>query len=224
MVLGLTTLVLLGGVGLLMARGQFKQEPKFHGRLEDLLPKPGEVPDWDVSYAPIADTPEIKAKIDELLNYDQGVFAIYRRGDFRVSVYLAYWRPGKMPVRAIAGHTPDVCWIKSGWECVERNEYVHLIVGGRSTGHTEHGIYAINGQAEHVAFWHVAGGEIISYHTKSRPPWYAAITEFLHWGRAIKQEQFFLRISSNHPVEIFIKSEIVQEVISQVPGIMAPSR
>lgn len=219
----LGVIVLLTGVSLNLRRGQFKVEPNFHGNVADILPKPGEIPGWEVVYAPIAETPEMKAKVKELLNYDQGIFAIYRHGDLRVSVYLAYWKPGNMPVRSIARHTPDVCWVESGWSRVHREELVNLLVGDRVSPHAEYGVYSIAGVTEHVTFWHVAGGEVISYHTGARPPWHAAITEFFRWGNAIKQEQFFLRISCNQPPDQFCETKIVQHVIDRVPGILSPA-
>lgn len=99
----------------------------FQGSVKDLLP-PAEIvarDGWKVEYLPIADTPEAKAKVDELLNYDDAVFAVYTRGTERVSIYLAYWTPGKMSHRLVAGHTPDVCWVGAGWR-IERARSVQL--------------------------------------------------------------------------------------------------
>lgn len=99
----------------------------FQGSVKDLLP-PAEIvarDGWKVDYLPIADTPEAKAKVDELLNYDDAVFAVYTRGTEQVAIYLAYWAPGKMSHRLVAGHTPDVCWVGAGWR-IERARSVQL--------------------------------------------------------------------------------------------------
>ncbi len=215
--IGAGVAILLGALGLIMASGQFRQEPKFHGNVENLIPKPGEIPGWQVTYAPIADTPEMQKRVLDILDYDDAVYAIYTKGDMRISVYLAYWRPGRMPVRSVARHTPDVCWTLAGWKCIMREELDSLMIGSQRFGHTENRSFTIQGQTEHVAFWHLAGTEIISYHTGGRPPWYAAVGEFVRWGNKYKQEQFFLRISSNQSLPEFMETEVVRSIVRKSP-------
>lgn len=111
--------VLLGAIGLVIYGETRPLERTFYGSVKDLLPKPEDVPGWAVQYLPIADTPEMQAKVNELLNYDDAVYAVYTKGAERVSIYIAYWTPGKMSERLIAGHTPDVCWVGAGWRIVE---------------------------------------------------------------------------------------------------------
>ncbi|AOS45900.1 hypothetical protein Verru16b_02991 [Lacunisphaera limnophila] len=117
--LGLAGLVLLAGLALVVVGSRPPPERTFKGNVKDLLPKPEEIPGWTVEYLPIADTPEMKAKVSELLNYDDALFAVYTKGPERLSVYIAYWAPGKMSHRLVAGHTPDVCWVRAGWDIVE---------------------------------------------------------------------------------------------------------
>ncbi len=116
-------LVLLAGLALVLLGSRPLPERTFKGSVKDLLPTAAEVPSWTVEYLPIADTPEMKAKVAEALNYDDAVYAIYTHGATRISVYIAYWIPGKMPYRLVAGHTPDVCWVGNGWKPVEANTW-----------------------------------------------------------------------------------------------------
>ena len=44
---------------------------------------------------------QVKA-VEKVLNYDDALLRIYRKGDQEFSVYIAYWRAGKMPARAAA--------------------------------------------------------------------------------------------------------------------------
>lgn len=219
----LAVMVLFGAAAFLL-RGPVEQKAKFTGNIKRLLPAARDLEGWRIEDAPIADTPEMRRRVVELLNYDDAVYRIYSLGRMRISVYLAYWRPGRMPVRAIANHTPDVCWVDSGWVCAQRDELETLSVNDIRVAHTEHRIYTINGRIEHVVFWHVAGTEIISYRTGGRPPWYAAITEFFRWGLELRQEQFFLRISSDRPLEEILGTDVFKRVIGKVPGITLTSQ
>ena len=98
-----------------------------------------------------------------------------------------------------------------------REELDSLMIGSQRFGHTENRSFTIQGQTEHVAFWHLAGTEIISYHTGGRPPWYAAVGEFVRWGNKYKQEQFFLRISSNQSLPEFMETEVVRSIVRKSP-------
>lgn len=205
-------LVFIGAIALLFFSTSFQQEQKFNGVIKDLLPSTLDLPGWNLTFAPIAETPEMQKRVLDILDYDDAVYAIYTKGDVRISIYLAYWKPGKMPVRSVARHTPDVCWTLAGWECTMRDELDKVEVGGSRIGHTESRSFQLHGQTEHVAFWHLAGKEIVSYRTGGRPPWYAAIGEFFRWGNQFKQEQFFLRISSNRALPEFLETDVSREL------------
>lgn len=220
--LGGATAVLLFAMGLLW-RGHSQIKAKHPGKTGDLIPAAAGLSGWSVKDAPIADTPEMQRRVDDVLNYDDASYRIYTRGDLRISVYLAYWRPGKMLVRSIAHHTPDVCWTLAGWECIERNT---LKSGdqrmGVGVGHTEHRVFKAHGQTEHVVFWHIAGDQIISYQTGAKPPWHATLTDTFKWGLEQKQEQFFLRVSSNQPLEVFMGTNLLQMILAGFPVIRHP--
>jgi hypothetical protein len=82
---------------------------------------PDQIPGWVVKDLPIAETEEMKKAVDEILNYDDAVYRNYNQGQTTISVYVAYWKPGKMSPRLIAAHTPDVCWVNNGWKCTARD-------------------------------------------------------------------------------------------------------
>lgn len=210
------------GIGLLLVffTEDFVRKPKFHGKVADLLPKEGDIPLWTVSYQPIAETPEMKARVNELLNFDDAIFAIYTKPEIRISIYLAYWKPGRMPIKEIARHTPDVCWIEAGWQ---RKEFAYLndlrLQDGREVTATEYRSFAASDHVEYVAFWHIAGEDSHSYRTGGRPSWRAVITDVLHRGVDQKPEQFFLRISSNQPIERFWGTDVIQDVLKKFPAL-----
>lgn len=217
-VLGLAGLVLFAGLGLLLVGSRPPPERTFLGTVQDLLPKPDEIPGWTVEYLPIADTPEMKAKVSEVLNYDDAIFAVYTGGPFRLSVYIAYWRPGRMPYRFIASHTPDVCWTLAGWETREAQSGVRLPDGsGGMLLPAEERCMSRNDNVEHVVFWHLLDGESMSYGTVGLPPWYATFTDLFARKFSQRPEQFFIRISSNDPTGKWSTMEVYQRLTDRLP-------
>lgn len=206
--------LLVAAIGLVIYGSTRPQERTFYGKLLDVLP---EAPaGWTRTLRPIADTPEMQKKADELLNFDDGVFVDYSRGSDRLSVYIAYWSPGRMSHRLIAGHTPDVCWVGAGWQCTERGVWsAERGVGSKtapedpsSTPHAPHShlfpaesrTFTARGATEHVWFWHIVGGRPISYGPQT-PPWYASLVDMLAKGLDQREEQFFIRLSAPMPLD-----------------------
>lgn len=190
----------------------------------ELLPEAPE--GWTRIFQSIADTPELQKKADELLNFDDAVFVDYSRGDSRLSVYIAYWSPGRMSHRLIAGHTPDVCWVGSGWKCIERgrNTMARKINSSSSPQLTRHfylpaetRTFSAHGITEYVWFWHLVGGKNISYGTNAEPPWFATLSDIVDNGLNQREEQFFIRLSSPNPLGYSDLSPILEMVLESLP-------
>jgi hypothetical protein len=211
--------ILVAGVVLFFVGLRPPPPRTFHGPVKDLLPKIEELPGWSVEYLPIADTPEMKAKVDEVLNYDDAVFAVYTRGVERISIYIAYWMPSKMPYRMIATHTPDVCWVGGGWRTEEASNGVVLASDeGIRLLACEQRTMSLNGHREHVIFWHVAEGKSLLYGIQGPAPWHAAITDLFSRRLNQRPEQFFVRVSSpnsvywgTHPLLARLRTSILRE-------------
>jgi hypothetical protein len=208
--------LLVGAIGLVQYGNSRVLEPSFHGKLADLLP-PAPV-GWTMKTKEIADTPEMKQAVGELLNYDDGVFVDYTNGIDRLSVYIAYWKPGKMSHRLVAAHTPDVCWVGNGWK-KEKSETVRGLTtsNGRPLAPAEGRVFTAQGQPEYVWFWHLVGSEAKSYATGSAPPWYAALQDLWERGFNQRQEQFFIRLSSAESLDSKDLNPVLQPVLVQLP-------
>ena len=207
--------LLVSAIGLVLYGTTRVPEHSFHGKLAEILP-PAPA-GWTMIKREIADTPEMKEAVGELLNYDDGVFVDYTNGADRLSVYIAYWTPGKMSQRLVAGHTPDVCWVGNGW-VKESSETVRGLKGdGKPLPPAEGRLFKIQGTAEHVWFWHIVGSEAKSYATGFAPPWYAPITDLLTKGLNQREEQFFIRLSSQIPLTSTSLNPILQAVLSTLP-------
>lgn len=215
--------VLFAAVGLILYGSTRILNRTFHGQLNDLLPT--EPSGWTRTSRSIADTPEMKSKIAELLNYDQGVYYDYTNGPLRLSVYAAYWQPGKKSARLVAGHTPDVCWVGAGWNCTERSKVSFPFYTSRSEllssipkiFPAESRTFVINGTTEHVWFWHIVDGEIKSYSMDKQPPWHAMFSDIITSKFNQRAEQFFIRLSSPQPFDEPALAPVLSGVLRTLP-------
>lgn len=191
---------------------------KFTKNLKEIVPHSDTIGDWSVTYRPISETAEVKAMVDELINYDDAVYVRFTRNDWWIDVYIAYWNPGKMSYRAIAGHTPDVCWVGQGWNCQLRT-VVKIIPENRTAIQglqMQHRIYTLSGEVVHVIFCHIVDGELLSYQTADGiPPWHSMFTDLWKRGLWQKKEQSFLRISSNRVLDDLRKVPPVRKLLAQ---------
>jgi hypothetical protein len=210
------------GLGLILY-GSLRRlpEPSFKARLSAALPSAANLPGWTCVVEEIAATPEMKRAVDELLNFDDAAFLTYTKGDDRVSVYVAYWKPGTMSQRLISVHTPDVCWVGNGWEVRRRDSRVSLAVrGGKAPPPAECREMRLADKTERVVFWHLVGGQARDLST-SIAPWYSFLTDMISDGLQQREEQFFIRISSNRP-DAGWETEVVALVVKQLRAAGVP--
>lgn len=116
----------------------------------------------------------------------------------QLTVYLAYWPPGRTSVSTVALHTPDACWPGAGWAPVPAAATRRsLAVGGRTLPPAESRIFTSNGVPQFVWFWHLYNGAVIT----QRDP--RSVRELLAiaWRYGFRKDgsQVFVRVSSNHP-------------------------
>jgi hypothetical protein len=194
-----TGLVLLAAVVLqIFAVTRMGVEPA-RAPLADLVPK--EIAGWAARDGQVAETQEMKRAVGELLNFDDVVLRTYRRGGIEFEIYAAYWGPGKMSHRLIAGHTPDVCWVAAGWTRVDRGE--RGSANARNLDEAQRGEYRIfkdpRGVQRFVRFWHLSGGEAVNYDVEGTPPWWAVFSDFKRFGLNQRSSQYFVRVSANIP-------------------------
>lgn len=208
----------------------------FNGMLQNTFPESAQVPDWSMRFLPVAESAEMQRAVGEMLNFDQATFARYGRGSIEVSLYAAYWSPGKMSHRLIAVHTPDVCWAGAGWERIEARQMPlsaadggrglpgeatktvlsstlkELMLAGMSWEYRE---FTLSGRTEYVVFLHLVGGRAMNYGVQGVPPWYSALGDLLARGLRQREEQFFVRISGNRPLPEVLATEPVRQFLQK---------
>ncbi len=210
---GLLALLLIGSALLVVLGGNRSASPRFSGRVADFLAVEREVPGWSHQDIPIADTPEMQKRVFELLNFDDGEFAVYSDGRRAVSMYVAYWRPGKMTPRLVAGHTPDVCWVGAGWK-------IQRAVVNNALSHGAQPIFAAEERDMHraatqetVLYWHVAADRVLAGYDPAAIG--SAFCELWAFGLRQRPEQFFVRISSRGPVKDWWEAEPIQVFLAK---------
>ena len=194
--------VLLVAVGLQVVAALLQDSDQSSWRLIDRFP--AQSSHWSMIEEPIAETPEMAKAVGELLNFDDAVFRSYRNGARQFDVYAAFWRPGKMSERLVAGHTPDVCWVAAGWKRIAQDA-MHPDLAG-SAGVPARGQYRVfkdpQGSFRWVAFWHKAGSELVAYDPEGGlPAWWTVFTDLADRRLGVGRSQYFVRISSNVPWE-----------------------
>jgi hypothetical protein len=193
--------------------------PLFAFRHPQLIREPldsliaADVEGWQEQKLEIADSAEMRSRVTNILQFDDVLFRDYRRGGTEVQIYVAYWKPGTVPYGQAGVHTPDTCWIVNGWTQDERQHAQPLTVGRWVTKPAETGRFSMRGQKLDVIFWHLVGGQVHSYEQYGWLDGAAGARERLphlfqdlrRFGLNLAQEQLFVRISSNVPLETLLK-------------------
>ena len=194
------TAALLGGLSL---RVYFALVPPPEPTLDDLLSDivPEELNGWEIIDQDMAESPESSERISDFLNFDDALFRIFKKGDTFVGLYIAYWLPGKASYRWAGAHTPDTCWVQNGWTRLDRKYCIPFQNEETPFQPAEFGIYEKDGSTQNVYFWHLVGGEAFGYEQEGGHNIFAALLDIKKHGLNLRDEQFFIRLSSNKKIE-----------------------
>jgi hypothetical protein len=191
---------LIGGLSL---RVYFALVPPPEPTLDDLLSDivPEELNGWKIIDQDMAESPESSERISDFLNFDDALFRIFKKDDTFVGLYIAYWLPGKASYRWAGAHTPDTCWVQNGWTRLDRKYCIPFENEETPFQPAEFGIYEKDGSTQNVYFWHLVGGEAFGYEQEGGHNIFAALLDIKKYGLNLRNEQFFIRLSSNKKVE-----------------------
>lgn len=218
---GKTTRILFLGLGALLAvaillqlwTGTNQPPDREPPNLALLIPQ--SLSGWTVRELPLAETEEAKNSAISMLQFDRYVSRSYTQGGLVITIYAAYWKPGKVPPRMVGVHTPDTCWIMNGWSCTQRERAVSLkLANGAPLKPAEAGTYTIVGNVQHVYFWHLVDGQPYSYVQEGAPSLSTIKAQLsdIRFGIRQKREQFFVRIASNQPWDPVWQNPGIQEL------------
>lgn len=179
--------------------------------------------DWRGEDEPIADTEALRGAVNNVLNFDDGVLRKYRRGSDEFSVWVAYWKPGKMPSREIAFHIPDKCWTAAGLKRTAANYSYVRCCGGQPLSPGQYREFEAPSVHQYVVYWHIFDSRTIIYNPDGSPSDLSMLTDL--WRRGLRQrgEQFFIRISSPLDLDLLWNDPGFQEVIELLAS-LGPGR
>jgi hypothetical protein len=157
---------------------------------------------WSGQDAPLGANEAIQGAVQKTLQFDDIYFREFQSPQGVVSLYVAYWGPGKMPTQLVASHTPDRCWVENGWTCEQAKHQISLSGGDIALRPGEWRLFAApNTQRLNVQFWHLVGDETYDYGERlNRMP-----SVWRWWRDAARQifkapaEQYFIRLTSDRP-------------------------
>jgi hypothetical protein len=177
---------------------------------------PAEAPGWQVT------TPNDLYQFSSILGTTHLLERTYVRpagdGQFvQLSVYVAYWPPGQASVSRVASHTPDACWPGAGWvaqpTALGRTQAI-----GAEFSPAEYRLFSNEGRyIQHVWFWHIFDGRVISYRDPYSLP--ALIRIALQYGFRRQGSQYFIRVSSNRPWEEINREPVLREILGNLDRI-----
>lgn len=195
----------LVAVSLVLAVGfQFigKEEEEHVSRgnhLDDFIRN--EIPGWTARDLPVGETEFVATAVERILRYDDVLYRSFEREGVNLAIFVSYWGRGKSSVREVAAHTPDRCWTTAGWKVHTIENQVPMDYHSFQLMPAERRKFTFHGTPMHVTFWHIVGGEPFS--TGSRfnlvPNPVTFIRDFFQEMRVGRQEQYFVRITSNVP-------------------------
>lgn len=188
--------------------------------LGKLLPK--SIPGWTIEDKKVAETPEMQEALNQILNYDSAIFRIYKQGDTDIAIYVSYWLPGKVPENAIDAHTPDICWVHSGWEMKKMAALPDQHVRGIEVPIANVREFSAAGQSLHVVYWHISTGKLrtnksvleSSLTLKERTMRRAA--QVIDSTMSPPGQQIFIRVSTNKGIYDELRSEPLQACLDLV--------
>ncbi|MFQ3226220.1 MAG: hypothetical protein ACI8Z5_002492 [Lentimonas sp.] len=189
-------------------------EPTLNEALADIVPS--ELSGWRINDMDMAESPESSARITDFLNFDDAIFRVFEKGDTFVGLYIAYWTPGKASYRWAGAHTPDTCWVQNGWTCTDREYSIPFQHGEAQFQPAEYGVYEKSGNAQNVYFWHLVGGTAFGYKQQGGHNIFAALIDIKHYGLDLRQEQFFVRLSSNKTLEELNKTSGFEQILDSL--------
>ena len=211
----LAAAALLGGLSL---RVYFALVPPPEPTLDDLLSDivPEELNGWKIIDQDMAESPESSERISDFLNFDDALFRIFKKGDTFVGLYIAYWLPGKASYRWAGAHTPDTCWVQNGWTRLDRKYCIPFQNEETPFQPAEFGVYEKDGSTQNVYFWHLVGGEAFGYEQEGGHNIFAALLDIKKYGLNLRNEQFFIRLSSNKKIEELKKVEGFNQILDSL--------
>ena len=213
--------VLIISILLVVGAGLKSSSNALHGDLLSQIPKAW--PSWEVRDLPVADTPEMKQAVEEMLNYDAAVLRQFSKDGKTILIYAAYWMPGRFHPRLISQHTPENCWVGNGMNLISSNYDSPMNLDGWATWPVQYLSFDANNHRINVAYWHLQNGRLSGYAVGPNSGSRSFIRNFLNDIRYGTGEQFFIRISGDSTLTEWEKNDLVNGILASFKPVLAAS-
>ena len=172
-------------------------------KLADLLPT--KATGWTFTESAMGASEAATGRVQDILKYDEAVVRNYEKDGLRVSVYVAYWTPAKVPYSVCGVHSPDSCWVLNGMKREDRRYGVAKQAGPLTLKPFEYGKYSTEKHTTETIWWHLVGGEPNRYEDQSAGWVYGLagkwertrllVRDLGKYGLDGQKEQFFVRLT-----------------------------
>ncbi len=190
-------------------------EPHPKAALATVLPRAAK--GWAITDEPLASTEGNADIVRKKLDYDDYVYRRYQNGLHFFDVYVGYWVPAKIPTSMVAAHVPDVCWVSEGWKIAAETSGVRVLLSRGLSRRGEWRMFtAPLGQVRYVWYWHVGGRGLDGDFGRHSSGWnYVKVRLGNMWTdfRTGAQEQYFIRVTSDQPLEDWQKDGLFHSVM-----------
>jgi exosortase len=130
----------------------------------------------------------------------------------QVTIYIAFWPAGQVPVSLVESHTPDACWPGGGWtEDAHRHRSLVLQTGPHALPPCEFRSFQLQNYPQNVWYWHLFDGQVIEPTGANSPRQLLSLA--WHYGFRKDGDQYFVRISSNLPWEQIANEPLVHDAL-----------
>jgi hypothetical protein len=164
----------------------------------------------------LAETEATTGAVTKILRYDEALLRTYRRNGLEFSLYVAYWKPGKMSSREIAAHTPDTCWPAAGWKRTFANLHFIGLFGGTKLAPAQYREFESGSHHESMVYWHIVNGRPVVYNPDGVPSPLSMFHDLLEFGLDQMGEQYFIRVSSPNGIKMLWPDEGFQEIVELI--------
>jgi len=170
---------------------------------------------WNGRNTPLGPTEASEGEVEKILNFDDVFLREYASAKGTLSLYVAYWGPGKIQTQVAASHTPDRCWSSAGWVCEAQRHAV--VLPGLKPG--EWRIFSADRTPDlKVIYWLLVGENVYDFGDRfNRVP-----SPWRWWRDVAKQifsaptEQYFIRLTSDRPFEELNEDPGFQELLASL--------
>ena len=150
-----------------------------------------EISGWTVNEIPIGPTEFLEEVTKEILGFSYCKNFEYKNAAQCLEVFISFWDKGTVSEREVAGHVPEICYVRQGLALVDKrqilNEKYNLPMWQLEFSHPSKNLS--------VAYFHLSNDTVVN-HDRAGSPKFASYLKRLFAGElSFKNRQLLVRFS-----------------------------